>query len=425
VSEPLSPDRLALLLGLSFFFGLADEEFYGRNAAPSRPGGIRTFPLLALAGAGFYLIEPAHGGVFAAGLLVLGAWLHAYYRWQIGDTPPGGTLTAELIIPACNLLAYLLGPIVLLQPSWVAIAFTVIAVLLLGARERLHDLAQRIPEGETATAGKFLILSGIVLPLLPNQPVSTLTMITPYQVWLAVVAVGTLSYGSYLVQRYVWPKRGIWVAAVLGGLYSSTATTVMLARRAVEQDVPCGALQAGIVLATALMYFRLLIVVAVLNLPLARALAVPLAALCGLALLATLVCRSLSGPDTASADLAALAPRNPLELTAAVIFAVAFVLVSLATSWARATFGQDGVFWLAAIVGVGDIDPFVLSLAQGGGSGLPASDLVAAILIAASSNNMLKAAYCLSFAGWRVAYAPALALVMLALAGGLAAALLR
>jgi len=108
-----------------------------------------------------------------------------------------------------------------------------------------------------------------------------------------------------------------------------------------------------------------------------------------------------------------------------VIFAVAFVLVSLATSSARATFGQDGVFWLAAIVGVGDIDPFVLSLAQGGGSGLPASDLVAAILIAASSNNMLKAAYCLSFAGWRVAYAPALALVMLALAGGLAAALLR
>jgi len=240
-----------------------------------------------------------------------------------------------------------------------------------------------------------------------------------------VVAVSTLSYGSYLVQRYVWPKRGIWVAAVLGGLYSSTATTVMLARRAAEHDAPRGALQAGIVLATALMYFRLLIVVAVLNLPLARALAVPLAALCGLALFATQVCRWLSGPDTASADLAALAPRNPLELTAAVIFAVAFMLVSLATSWATLEFGQNGVLWLAAIVGVADIDPFALSLAQGGGSGLAAGDLVAAILIAASSNNMLKAAYCLGFAGWRVAYAPALALVVLALAGGLAATLLR
>jgi uncharacterized membrane protein (DUF4010 family) len=329
------------------------------------------------------------------------------------------------MIPACNLLAYLLGPIVLLQPGWVAIAFTVIAVLLLGARERLHELAHRIPEGETATAGKFLILAGIVLPLLPNQPVTTLTTVTPYQVWLAVVAVSTLSYASYLVQRYVWPNRGIWFAAILGGLYSSTATTVMLARRAAERDAPRGALQAGIVLATAMMYFRVLIVVAVFNLPLARALALPLAALCALALLATLICRWLAGADMATAALAGPVPRNPLELSAAVIFAIIFVLVSLATSWARAQFGLDGVLWLAAIVGVGDIDPFVLSLAQGGGAELAPRDVVAAVLIATSSNNLLKAAYCVAFAGWRVTYAPALALVALSVAGGLAAMLVR
>src|SRR5713226_7104459 len=190
-----------------------------------------------------------------------------------------------------------LGPIVLLQPSWVAIAFTVIAVLLLGARERLHDLAQRIPEGETATAGKFLILSGIVLPLLPNQPVSALTTITPYQVWLAVVAVSTLSYGSYLVQRHVWPSHGVWLAAILGGLYSSTATTVMLARRAGEAGRAGGELQAGIIVATALMYFRLAVVIAILNLTLARALALPLAVLCLIALLAALLCRRLSADD--------------------------------------------------------------------------------------------------------------------------------
>src|SRR5476651_1457968 len=114
------------------------------------------------------------------------------------------------MVPACNLMAYLLGPIMLLQPIWVAIAFTVIAVLLLGARERLHEFAQRLPAGETATAGKFLVLTGIVLPLLPNQPVTSLTTITPFQVWLAVVAISTLSYGSYLAQRYLWPSRGIW-----------------------------------------------------------------------------------------------------------------------------------------------------------------------------------------------------------------------
>jgi uncharacterized membrane protein (DUF4010 family) len=425
VSEPLAPGRLALLLGLSFFFGLAYEEFYRKSAVLRRPGGIRTFPLLTIAGAGLYLIEPAHAGAFAAGVLVLGAWLYAYYQRQIDNTPPDGTPTAELMIPACNLVAYLLGPIALLQPGWVAIAFTVVAVLLLSGRERLHALAERIPEGETATAGKFLILAGIVLPILPNQPVSTLTRITPFQVWLAVVAVSTLSYVSYLVQRYVWPRRGVWVAAILGGLYSSTATTVMLARRAAEKDAPRGTLQSGIVLATAMMYLRVVIVVAVLNLPMARALVVPFTALCALALLAALVCRWLAGSDTASADLAAPVQRNPLELSAAMIFAVVFVLVSLATSWAETQFGQYGVLWLAAIVGVGDIDPFVLGLAQGGGAGLAPRDVVAAVIIATSSNNLLKAAYCMAFAGWRATHAPALALVALSVAGGLAAMLVR
>ena len=83
------------------------------------------------------------------------------------------------------------------------------------------------------------------------------------------------------------------------------------------------------------------------------------------------------------------------------------------------------MLWLAAIVGVGDIDPFVLSLAQGGGAELAPRDVVAAVLIATSSNNLLKAAYCVAFAGWRVTYAPALALVALSVAGGLAAMLVR
>ena len=236
MSGEVAPERLALLLGLSFFFGLAFEELYARTARP-RPGGVRTFPLLALAGAGLYFVEPVRALAFAAGLLVLGAWLYAYYVERLAESRAAGAAEAGLMVPACNLLAFLLGPVTFLQPIWVSVGFTVIAVLLLGARDRLHELAARLPPGETTTAGKFLILTGIVLPLLPNQPVSALTTITPFQVWLAVVAVSTLSYGSYLVQRYVWPAHGLWLAAVLGGLYSSTATTVMLSRRAGERQV--------------------------------------------------------------------------------------------------------------------------------------------------------------------------------------------
>ena len=86
---------------------------------------------------------------------------------------------------------------------WDPVGLTVVAVLLLSSRERLHALAYRIPGEEVITLGKFLVLSGIILPLLPNQPVTSWTTITPYQVWLAVVAISALSYGSYLTQRYL------------------------------------------------------------------------------------------------------------------------------------------------------------------------------------------------------------------------------
>src|SRR5258706_6504751 len=99
MSGDVAPERLALLLGLSFFFGLAFEEFYAR-AAPSRPGGVRTFPLLALAGAGLYLIEPEPALAFAAGLLVLGAWLHRYYGHHLAESQAAGKPDAELMVPA-------------------------------------------------------------------------------------------------------------------------------------------------------------------------------------------------------------------------------------------------------------------------------------------------------------------------------------
>ena len=108
---------------------------------------------------------------------------------------------------------------------------------------------------------------------------------------------------------------------------------------------------------------------------------------------------------------------NPLELGAAAIFAILFIVTSLVSTWATKDFGVTGIYTLAAIVGISDIDPFVLNLAQGGLSGVPISALVAAILIAASSNNILKAFYAASFAGGRATVGSAAALVLLAIAG--------
>lgn len=408
-----------LLLGLAFFFGLAFEEFHAQGGQ-ARPGGVRTFPLLALAGGLLYRLDTAHLLPLSVGLLVLGAWLACYYWRHVEEIDPEGRPNVGLVVPICNVLAYLLGPVALAEPPWVAIGVAVAAVLLLTARERLHTVARRIEPGEFVTAGKFLILTGLVLPFLPSEPVSALTEITPRQVWLAVLAVCIVSYASYLLLRYVAPTTGGLWTAVLGGLYSSTATTVVLARRAAAEPATVRQTQTGIMLATAIMYVRLLIIVGVFDLPLAIALAPALLALAVVGLvLAGLWYRAHLAPIRSQPE--DNPPANPLELTAALIFAALFVVISLVSAWVRGEFGERGVFGLAAIVGMTDIDPFVLNIAAGGAAPLALNAGVAAILIAASSNNVIKAAYSIAFAGARTAAAPAAALIMLAL-GGVAAA---
>ena len=409
-----------LLLGLGLFFGLAFEEFHAQGGQ-ARPGGVRTFPLLALAGALLYRLDPTGFLPLSVGLLVLGGWLAVYYWRHVEEIDAEGRPNVGLVVPVCNVLAYLLGPVALAEPPWVPIGVTVAAVLLLTGRERLHAAARRVDVVEFVTAAKFLILAGLVLPFLPSEPVTRLTEITPHQVWLAVLAVCTLSYASYLLQRYVAPPGGgLWVA-LLGGLYSSTATTVVLARRVGAEPAMLLQAQTGIMLATAIMYVRMLIIVAVFDLPLAAALAPFLLALAAAGLGAAALWYRAHTASRAAGTAADKPPDNPLELTAALIFALLFVVISLVSTWVRSRYGERGIFGLAALVGATDIDPFVLNIAAGGAAPLALNAGVAAILIAASSNNVMKAAYAALFGGGRASAAPAAVLGLLA-AGGVAAA---
>jgi uncharacterized membrane protein (DUF4010 family) len=411
-------DSFALLLGLSFFLGLAFEDFFNRGSI-KRPGGIRTFPMLALGGGVLYLFDPTHFVPFSVGLLVLGSWLFVYYQRHVCEPDEEGESNVGLVVPVLNVHAYVLGAITLALPHWIAVATTVTAVLLLTGRAQLHDLARRIEIGEIITAGQFLILTGIILPLLPNEPVTTLTKITPRQVWLALVVVCTFSYVSYLAQRY-WAAaaRGLWMAA-LGGLYSSTAATVVLARQAKADPTLERQARAGITLATGIMYLRIAAIVAIFNLTLARILAGPLV---GLALVGLVICAFQywwgKSPEESKTQAAMLpsSSKNPLEIIPAAVFAALFIATSLASSFATSEFGTSGIYALAAIIGVSDIDPFVLNLVQGGTTGVTNTAIAAAILIAVSSNNILKAFYAVSFGGGTTTPSAA-ALVFLAVAG--------
>jgi len=407
-------ERFALLLGLSLFFGFAFEEFYA-GELPQRPGGVRTFPLLALAGGSLYLLDPHYGAGFIAGLLVVGSWIYAYVRRQSKND--ADAVEGAFVVPACNLLAYVLGALALAAPLWLCVAVAVAAVLLLGSRRTLHDWAARVARQEIFTAGQFLILVGVVLPLLAGRPAIPYTTVTPFGVWLAVVAVSSISYASYLLQRYVFPSAGTLLAAVFGGLYSSTATTVVLARRARTEGMTAE-LQAGIISATAMMYVRILAITSLFNLALGGKLAPTLLALGAIAaLLAWERARSATRSSPTR-----LIP-NPLQLPTAFLFALLFVAVSMLATVAQSHLGRAGIFALAGIVGITDIDPFVLSLAQGGAANVGVTTAAAAIVIASSSNNLLKAIYTMIFAGGRRGAVPATILAALG-AAGLAAAFL-
>ena len=403
-------DHLALALALAVFVGLAFEGIYKREPHAS-PGGIRTFPLLSVLGAVLFLIDPPSLWPFLVGLGSIALWLYAHLRSEYahgGDRP-------SLVVPAVNMLAYAFGPAALTQPLWLLVAAAVAAVLLMESRESLHRLAQRVPNDEIYTLGKFLILVGVILPLVPNRPVVPWTPITPWEVWLALVAVSSLSYVSYLMQRYL-PASGVLTPSILGGAYSSTATTVALARQQKGSEAARPELTVGIVIATAMMYLRIDVVVALFNRPLAWLLLPRVAVLAAFAA-AIALWQWLRGRGPTPVTPRKLPVSNPLQLSAAVAFAALFVVVTLASSWVRSRFGSPGVYVLGGVAGLSDINPFVLSLAQGSAAGMSVAGVGAAILIAAASNNAMNAVYALAFGGARACLKPALALFATAALG--------
>ncbi len=404
--------NLLLLVGLSFFLGLAVEEVALQEHVQG-PGGVRTFPILALTGAGFSILEPVYLSVFSVGLLVLGAWLFIYYRFAVKHPAP--TEPPSLLFSVSSLLVYLLGPVVLRQPHWVPISLTVATVLFLGARERLHHLAQTIPISELLTAGKFLILTGIIFPLLPKNPLVPFIPVTPYQVWEAVVIVSSLSYGSYLAQKFLSARRSFFLEAVLGGFYSSTVATVLLARSGNSKKGSSREINSAIVLTNSLMYLRIGLVLIFLNPSFASHFAKALLILLFSGLLVAVFLYPRGGEKVEATPEQKLS-SNPLELSSALFFAFSYLVISFLIHWVNVSFGTSGLYVLAGLVGVTDIVPFILSVAHVG-TVLPPQVIVLSVMVAASSNNVIKAIYLVAFWNLKEGLSSVLALLGLSFGG--------
>jgi len=389
--EWLPPEsiKILLVLSLSLLVGLEREEYHA-SADRRTFGGVRTYPLIGLIGYSMALLGGGQLLPLTLGFGVVAGFLFLSYWHKLTSSGDAG-ITSEV----SALTIYVVGGLVYQGHFWIATTLSVASALLLELKTALEGLTKRIAPEEIFTFTKFLLLTAVILPIVPNKAFGPF-QINPFKAWLVVAAVSTVSYGSYLLQKLTKPQGGVLLAATLGGAYSSTVTTIALAKRASREERP-HLFSGAILMASGVMYLRLTILLGLFN----PSLLVKLApSFLGLALLALAAGWIWSRrPDASSETIKReFEPPNPLELRAASLFAALFLAMLVATHLTVMYLGRAGVYALAAIMGITDVDPFIMGMTQATPTPTPLALAAASILIAAASNNAVKGIYAYTMA---------------------------
>ena len=361
-------------------------------------GTDRTFTFIGILGYLLYILDPAEMRLFMGGGLILGLLLGINYYVKQAQFHVFGVTT---IIIA--LITYCLAPIVSTQPSWFYVMVVVTVLLFTEMKRTFTEIAQQMENDEIATLAKFLAISGIILPMLPNENIIPEVNLTPYSIWLATVVVSGISYLSYLLRRYVFRESGVLVSGVIGGLYSSTATISVLARKSrTAQPNEISEYVAAMLLAVSMMFLRFLILILIFSkdvfsivYPYLLIMAVAAAASAWLTY-ARDKHRQKAGQPTSEEEISS----NPLEFKVALIFAILFVVFTLLTHYTLLYAGTDGLNLLSFITGLSDITPFILNLLQGTG-GVATLVIAACSMQAIISNIVVNMCYAIFFSGAR------------------------
>ena len=358
-------------------------------------GTDRTFTFIGILGYLLYILDPVDYRLFMGGGAVLGVLLALNYYVKQAQFHMFGVTTIVIA-----LITYCIAPIVATQPSWFYVMVIVTVLLFTELKHTFTELAQRMKNDEMITLAKFLAISGIILPMLPNENLIPDVNLTPYGIWLATVVVSGISYLSYLLKRYVFRESGILVSGIVGGLYSSTATISVLARKsrkASPQEAP--EYVAAMLLAVSMMFLRFLILIGIFSVATLTVIYPYLLIMSAVSAGAAWFLHSkwkrpaVSGATDEDED-----GSNPLEFKVALIFAVLFVVFMIATHYTLIYAGKGGLTLLSFVSGFSDITPFILNLLQGTGS-VPVSLITACSMQAVGSSLLFNMCYALFFSG--------------------------
>jgi uncharacterized membrane protein (DUF4010 family) len=420
ISLPVAGDfGTALLLGA--LLGIEREKRNEREGFGI--AGLRSFVLLALIGAvaGHLAKTLSMGWILAVALLVVALVVIAGYFAAARKKPEQLGLTTELAaIATC-----LLGALATTGNRELAVGLGVLTAALLAYKQPLHALVGKLGVEDVFAGMRFLLATFIVLPLMPDKAIDPWGAINPYRLWLLVLLISGLSLLGYVASRWLGPGRGTAVTAATGGLVSSTAVTLTFVKQSHEPHANGASLAGGILLAWAVMFARVVVAATLVHPPLCASLSVPFGAMLVACSVAAVLCFARSrrggGPATAAGDVLL---KNPFSLVAAGKFALLFGAVQLLLKLAQTYLPQSGTYVVAAVAGLTDVDAITLSMAQQAKAQADAmATAVLAILLAAASNTIVKAAMAAGM-GHRRLRLPVLVSTAAVLVAGAAALLL-
>lgn len=376
-------------------------------------GGIRTLALISVLGYLTFMLfaDTVLFPVFTAGflLLVIASYLVSSYQNKNSGA------TTEI----AGIFTFLIGILMGMGETLIATVITLLVVLLLYFKKALHAFAHRVAQEELYDTIKFIAIVFVVLPLLPNQTFGPLEVLNPYEIWLMIVLISTISFASYIGIKSVGPRRGIGVGGFLGGLISSTAVALSFSALSKKTPKIVNPFVFGVMVASSAMFFRVLFTVSVLHAELTRVIILPMAAMGFLGFcIAAYFWKQRDGEATTHFSAKDLDLRSPFQLWPAVKFGLIFAALLFISKFAAHYFGEEGVYLTAFFSGIFDVDAITISMVNLHKSG-ELSTIVAgsAIIIATLTNTLSKGAIVLFFGSRKVGLRVLASLLIMAAVG--------
>lgn len=382
-------ERLAVALAIGLLIGLERGWKARAEAEGERTAGLRTHALSGLLGGVWGAIAQSHGegGIIALSIAfaVFAAAMTLFF-WR--ETNQEGTRDGTNLIAA--LLAFSLGAFAVAGDMIVAAAAAVAATGLLALKPSLHAWLRRLTWEELRSALILLAMTIILLPALPRRTIDPWGVINPHEIWLMTVLIAVISFAGYVAVKLFGAQNGIAVTGLAGGLVSSTAVTLNMAQLARAHPTRTQTLAGGALISSATMLGRVLAVVAVVNASLLEKLGLPLALACAVLAAAGFALVGWRG-EVDDSDGRELNVTNPLDVARVLKFGALLTAIIIASHVAARWAGDAGVYTVAALSGIADVDAVTLTMSRAAPTSVEASVASAAILIVTGVNTVVKA----------------------------------